>query len=114
MYLLFLMLYLLCASATIVYPKLPPIGNPGFQREEIQRDRCVVGHSLGVMGVAIYAVLNVKDWHVNIESMGLASLIIHGYLFQFGRRLSKNFWHWFIFGFDFLLIAGGIFLASMH
>lgn len=113
LYLLFLLLYLVCAGATISYPKLPVAAGPQREAAETERDRWVIGHALLVIGVAIYAIRHVEDWHVNIESAGLASLVIHGYLFKFAQRISKVFWHWFIWGFDFLLIAYGIFLSKL-
>lgn len=114
LYSLCLGLYLICAAATISYPKLPPIGNPGLVAAEKIQDQWVIGHSMAVICVSIYAITHIENYHVNLETMAMCSAVIHGFLFRFAKQLSKKFWGAFIFGFDILLGLYGIFLAKLH
>ena len=113
-YFLFLVLYMICVAATITNPKLPPNGDPALPAAEKVRDQWVIGHSLLVIVATIFAILHIEDYQDNIESMGACSVIVHGFLFQFSKHLSKKFWVPFFFTFDMLLILYASYLHHMH
>lgn len=117
----FALLYLLCVTATLFYPR-SATGRSGSFRARAsavwndvteERDRAIVFHCFLAVALAVGIAIRLDNPTLGMELMGFSLLLIHIPLLRIPNGLTGHAWEWILYCLDLFICMGGMYISYL-